>query len=931
MSAKGIRARQWDDRHLVGPLTPLKYLIRALSSITLAVCLLVLVAVYGVLASVSIGLVVLFLTWGVYALSLAVCLAVVGVLPAVLVARALRPRSLAAAFAASLGVLLVGGGLATVGWYRLIWPLLQYNALAPEGTWRGVRFFPGFVENYINTPLREIPGMEMSELEFYGWWPLSAILLLFVANMVITTLRRIEFRFENLGVLTVHTGIVTIALGSVYYSGAKREGDMMLLAGTTDPATGEMAPGGGPPEWTFYDNTRVVLAVEQGRQWEERPLKGLPRYHAYNLDAVASAGDPDANAAALEREKANARLPVLERDYGPLRLSAEAPPPRRGTATPAVDADIRVEVVGYAPYAALREGWAAEPVRAGETPHPVRTIRMMEMGPEGERAVETIGFTPTVPAERVQRRGDGVLVMQYTFGASAERWRALSAPLPEKVQAGLLLEIPALRISRVLPITEMNAPLVIDEPSMPEVITLVPLGLSREPPLRVITPGFEGSSSSVAVVRVTRTQRAVNTGLPGVAAPEARPAASTTFTRYIYSLYPELDQDLSETRNAQGMPVRSATDASIRIALIDASVISVLLDEQRGEGVQSGAAATPRQVRAIVRVPGEPVRVVDDVRPDALLALGPKAGLRLGGAFENAHSVAVPQAIPLEQRDKNLVGNHRRAALAVKVSLPSGWSQTQWVPFVEYFGLATRNAAAVTLPDGRSVRIGFARMTHTLPGMFMQLRGFEMTPYPHSLQPQDFRSDVLVVRGPEAWKVLGEGQRGGVGGLARAIESAERSGRIDVVRGSTSLNEPLLLGPYEWSERENIISNVLGWIYDRLGPSRYKFAQAGWDNTSWKESNAAIQRDKAMGARPFATPEDKERAKAAANRRPTVQFTILGVGNNPGIYVVALGAILMGLGTPWAFYVKPALVRRKKRKIQAELAAGGGKWKKSAG
>jgi hypothetical protein len=57
-------------------------------------------------------------------------------------------------------------------------------------------------------------------------------------------------------------------------------------------------------------------------------------------------------------------------------------------------------------------------------------------------------------------------------------------------------------------------------------------------------------------------------------------------------------------------------------------------------------------------------------------------------------------------------------------------------------------------------------------------------------------------------------------------------------------------------------------------------------------------------------------------KRPFVRYTILGVGNNPGIHIIALGSILMGVGIPWAFYVKPLLVQRKKRKIQQQLADG---------
>ena len=53
-----------------------------------------------------------------------------------------------------------------------------------------------------------------------------------------------------------------------------------------------------------------------------------------------------------------------------------------------------------------------------------------------------------------------------------------------------------------------------------------------------------------------------------------------------------------------------------------------------------------------------------------------------------------------------------------------------------------------------------------------------------------------------------------------------------------------------------------------------------------------------------------------------MSFTILGVGNNPGIHVIAFGSILMGVGIPWAFYVKPWLVRREKERLAEAVRSG---------
>jgi hypothetical protein len=57
----------------------------------------------------------------------------------------------------------------------------------------------------------------------------------------------------------------------------------------------------------------------------------------------------------------------------------------------------------------------------------------------------------------------------------------------------------------------------------------------------------------------------------------------------------------------------------------------------------------------------------------------------------------------------------------------------------------------------------------------------------------------------------------------------------------------------------------------------------------------------------------------APGDKPIVAFTILGVGNNnPGIYVIAAGAIMMNRH-PWAFYVKPMLLRAKSGRFSVNL------------
>ena len=87
MSAKWRRSLAWDDEHFPKWAWPAKVLVRAFSSIGLAVFLLVCVALYGVLASVPIGLIALAPTYAVYALTVLAMVAVIAALPSWAIAR----------------------------------------------------------------------------------------------------------------------------------------------------------------------------------------------------------------------------------------------------------------------------------------------------------------------------------------------------------------------------------------------------------------------------------------------------------------------------------------------------------------------------------------------------------------------------------------------------------------------------------------------------------------------------------------------------------------------------------------------------------------------------------------------------------------------------------------------------------------------------
>ena len=99
--------------------------------------------------------------------------------------------------------------------------------------------------------VRQLPWLEMTEFEWFHWWPFSVMVITFALCMIVITVRRIPLRKVNAGVWMIHTGIVTLTIGSYYYFGTKVEGDApvfrrqvrVLLPGMEKPASFVALPG----------------------------------------------------------------------------------------------------------------------------------------------------------------------------------------------------------------------------------------------------------------------------------------------------------------------------------------------------------------------------------------------------------------------------------------------------------------------------------------------------------------------------------------------------------------------------------------------------------------------------------------------------------------------------------------------------------------
>lgn len=86
---------------------------------------------------------------------------------------------------------------------------------------------------------------EMTEFEWFHWWPFDVLVALICVNILVVTVRRIPPRVVNLGVWTIHAGILILAAGSVYYFGTKIEGEAPVYRRWLKiEAPGMSSPGG---------------------------------------------------------------------------------------------------------------------------------------------------------------------------------------------------------------------------------------------------------------------------------------------------------------------------------------------------------------------------------------------------------------------------------------------------------------------------------------------------------------------------------------------------------------------------------------------------------------------------------------------------------------------------------------------------------------
>ncbi|MEX0744982.1 MAG: hypothetical protein WD118_05220 [Phycisphaeraceae bacterium] len=752
---------------------PLRWITRAFSSITLAVILLSLVAVYGMLGTLPVFFLALL---GLYLLVALPTLGLAGAVGFVMLRR-LRVVPWYTRVAMSLLLLGVGGALA----YMQCRAAYQWASTLP------------WLDEHRATVIYRLPWFEMTEVEFYAWWPMQALLIAFVLNMIWATVRRIEFRFVNLGVLTVHAGIVVIAIGSVLYGRFKVEGDTILWRRDL----------GGDFERVFYDITEPAIYVEVDGSQRMVPLPELPRYNDY--------------------------------PPGSLEIAVHDRPAMRDLLGP----DVRVTIPGFKAYGELATRW--HPVRSPDDLLAATAVSPVLFAARGTSAGPVGGtdmaLAAAVPAERVFERPGWTL--EYLVAPDAQRIEDLQARF--EGPHGLVVEVPGHDFRAVYGI-EPGQRIAVGETGYE--LTVDEIGDYNIP---FATEGYENATDTRALVEVTTPE-------------------GDRFTRLALHRYPERSQDFvpaPDDPTAGPMGVRRDVDPAIRLVYLDSTQAHYHL-------IADGPDA--EVLSAVVRLPG--------IAP--MWSKLPENRLRVpGGEREliwlyfdriepQAARVVEPRPTPKAMRDPANEGTYVDSLLPllVEVDRPAAeggpWRRLVWMRHMRYPKYPTRaqRPVFVDVPNVGQVRFAFSRRQYQLP-FAIALEDFEMEPYPGSQIPLDYTATLL----------LGDLD---ADGLMPNPPQRERVHMNHPLSYRTSSPAPLAL-------------------------RRLKISQTGWDPP---EQNDAMAE-----------------ARDAQGRYINQQrFTILGIGNNVGFYVIATGAVMVILGIPWAFYIKPLLVARQKRRLQREIA-----------
>ena len=769
--------------------------------------------------------------------------------------------------------------------------LFIYSAIGSAGVPRHLMIW----EKDAWVPVRQLPGLEMTEYEWFQWWPFPLMIGLICIALVIATLRRIPFKPVNFGVWTIHTGLIVLSIGSVWYFGTKIEGDVpiarrrveivMPTGETTSLAAmpGQIATASKDgknytfaiieiePEWEILSGEDAgvrafavnVQVQTPDKQFIRKLIAGYPQY-TEDVIFTGNASQPFMRAITelgtpLVDESLELRLVPDKQDVFYVMHSSALYTRLLDEANQPMGPWVERPIEGLPRYYEyLDDVQTIWPV-LGDGPKPRTldlTVDPIEAG--GEAGLIPIQVTGYLPYAFSQTRflPGGTLLNPYAklemsapdgqsgqfelFAYQPDRNREESSG---QVVDDSVIEFKWARtaLERAAYLDAPSARLQIRVPGDEVEVTEPIVETSRQTPDLAFTK-IQGTPYAFRVSGFENNLSIGGTKV-SVAMVDIK-KGEAVFRRWVFD-QPQNNRDLelSETDDMAGQerPLDTGIEMVYLPATTTANSPAIVLVGGPEDTVPMVQSQIGSMAKAMELMPNQPVDV------------GRGVLLQLTQYIPKPRMITKPVVVPPQQRQRDADGRMRM--MRVNLSAAEGDGGV-WLPFHPYPFESNRDVllrfpydpTMVTLADGRRLEILYSRRTSKLPTP-VWLEDFKLTP-----RPGGFTGTTQSVRN---WTSVVAFDDGNGGSTVQSV----------------SVNDPQESGGY-W------------------------FFQAQWD-----------------------PPQESLGDQFAGSRG--LNYTVLGVGNRAGVIVQLVGCCLTVLGMIYAFYVKPIIKRRKQSSVRAKVASGG--------
>ncbi|MFK7960702.1 MAG: hypothetical protein AB8G96_09255 [Phycisphaerales bacterium] len=736
--------------------------------------------------------------------------------------------------------------------------------------------------------------IEMSEFRWFHWWPFDVLIGLFCLNLTVATIRRIPFNILTLGVWTIHTGLIILSLGSVYYFTMKKEGDVpvprrevQIAIPGVEPQTMVATPGNSlilgngadqrrfriariTPDWELLSGDdagtrayKVTVSVEGGPEgmFMRELIDGFPQY----TEDLIRSEDPQQPFARAK----NVRGAPLVDETVELSLAP-------------VSVDHFYLMESRALYVRARgaETWSERPVPWMPLfKDHLRDYEGLWLGPNQDRPpLRPLEVVVASEADDDPLPNVDFVIDEYLRYASLQK-QLLPGGARLNPVARIRLESQQSATQQTFDMeafnastrTQMRGALVFDW--VEDDAAFARLAEAVPPAIEVRPPGGEPVR-----VPINRTAQAD----PDL---EFSPVAGTDYAWRVLSF----DDGLQIANRTLSVAVIEVTQGDRQFTRWVFDDPSMTRDVPEGETLAANAAGAFDATLDLSYIPGTPVAIRLIAGPDEeqLRVSVPQIGtnappqifdLRVGqpvlipggltlhvDAFTaRGQDVVRPAVVPERMRDRD-VG---MMASMVRVQIPGAVSAitgsdpvesvdgSMWLPFHRYPFDAPHEAirrfrytpTVVTMEDGSQIEVMFSRQRHPLTHP-VRLDRFEI-----DSRIGGFSGDTSSIRD---W---------------RSIVRFEEDG--------------------QWSESREVHVN------NPKPSGGYWFFQAQWD------------------------PPDEPRFEGDPGSAG-LNYTVLGVGNRNGVVIQLWGCIITVIGMMYAFYVKPWIKRRRQAAVYADMAARG--------